>query len=126
MSPKNNMVLTEDDINAYNYDVRDNFAENIISHRERMSVDDFDLLSGMEEAAGERCFGYGRRHDISHEDEILDITLYGERIDVRSIIEYIGKETTLKISELSFFDDGWKPACVVVTLVEPQTDTVWA
>ena len=129
MSPIIGMVLTEADINEYNedtYDRREDFAECVIRVREMMDVDDFDLLSGMEKAAGERCFGYGTRRGTDGPEEPLDISLYGESLDIRGVIEYVKEETTLKISELSLIDNGWEPACVVLTLVEAQTDTVWA
>lgn len=117
------MVLTEADIEQYDYDCTPDFPRSVIESREALSPTDFITLTNFENAANGNCFGTAKRI-TSDGKSVLQIQLYGEYFDVRSIIEMVDNTDKLLLRSMTFVDSGWEPAHLECIVVE-TSEGVW-
>ena len=129
MSPSIGMVrdgLTKVDIESFDYDTYEGFPEEVLKKREEVSDMDFDTLLWLEKSAGGGCFGEPRRCESDIHGEVLEVSLYGNNLDIRGIQECVSGRDDILLGSMHMIDDGWKPARLNIIIVDVGSDALWA
>lgn len=129
MSPSIGMVqdaLTKADIESFDYDTYEGFADDVITNRGEVSNKDFDTLKWLESSAGGACFGEPRSCMSDIHGEVLEVSLYGNNLDIREIQEFVSARDDILLGSIHMIDDGWKPARLNIIVVDVGSDAVWA
>ena len=94
--------------------------------REEVSDKDFDILQWLESSAGSECFGEPRRCVSDIHGEVLEVSLYGDNLDIRGIQEFVSGRDDILLGSMHMVDDGWKPARLAIVIVDVGSNALWA
>lgn len=129
MSPNTSMkrdALTTDGIESFDYDTYEEFPEEVLKKRKEVSDKDFDILQLLESSAGGACFGEPRRCMSDIHGEVLEVSLYGDNLDIRGIQESVSGRDDILLGSMHMVDDGWKPARLAIVIVDVGSNALWA
>ena len=119
-------ALTTANIESFDYDTYERFPEEVLKKREEVSDKDFDILQLLESSAGGECFGEPRRCVSDIHGEVLEVSLYGNNLDIRGIQDFVSGRDDILLGSIHMIDDGWKPARLNIVIVDVGSNAIWA